>query len=177
MCIIREQSQKIILPGLKLFYGPSPLGGFLLYKFLAVHTKGTIAAFGVSGGAGISAEQHDPMAEIGAFLRGEDFAKLLLYLFRLLALSKTQTVGNADAVRIADHTAGRGIKITQQQIGGFSADTGQPQKGVHSIGHFSTVVTDQHLAGKDNVLGLMVVEAAGADIVFHILDFCICHSL
>jgi len=65
------------------------LGGFLWHKFLAIHTQRTDAALGISGGAGVSTEKHDSVAEIGAFLRGEDFSQLLLYLFRLFTLGKT----------------------------------------------------------------------------------------
>jgi hypothetical protein len=54
------------------------------------------------------------VAEVGAFLRRENFAKLLLHLLRLLTLSKTQAVSNADAMGIADHAAGHGIEVAQK---------------------------------------------------------------
>ena len=76
-----------------------------------MHTERTVAAFGIPGSAGVSAEQNDPVAEVGAFLRREDFAKLLLYLFRLFATRNAQTVRNPNAVGITDHTAGYSIEI------------------------------------------------------------------
>ena len=46
---------------------------------------------------------------------------------------------------IADHTAGNGIQVTQQKIGGFSAHTGNPQQLLHGSGNFSVVILKKHL--------------------------------
>jgi hypothetical protein len=65
------------------------MGGFLRHEFFAVHCQRTFAALRISGDAGIPAEQHDPMAEIGAFFRRENGTELLLYFFRLFAFGET----------------------------------------------------------------------------------------
>ena len=78
-------------------------------ELFAEHGQRTRTAVRVSGGAAIPSEEHDPMAKIGAFLRREDLAKLLLYLFRLFADRKTKPAADADAMGVTDHTAGNGI--------------------------------------------------------------------
>ena len=108
------------------------------------------------------------MAEVAAFLRGQDLAKLLLHFFRLFTLGKTQPSADADTVGIADYAAGNGIQVAQKQICGFSADTGDPKQFLHSAGNLSTVVAQQHLAAKDDIPSLMLVESAGTDMIFHI---------
>ena len=41
---------------------------------LTVHSQRTIRAFGIPGGADLSAKQHDAMTEIAALLRRQDLA-------------------------------------------------------------------------------------------------------
>ena len=101
-----------------------------------MHHQGTFAAFGISGGAAVSAEEDDAVAEIITFLGGQNFTKLLFHLFRFFTLAQTQPSADADAVGVADHASGNGIKITQQEIGGFSANAGNPQRSSMVPGTF-----------------------------------------
>ena len=78
-------------------------------EFFAEHGKGTITAAGISGCAAVSSKQNDAMAKITAFLRGKNGPELLFYLFRILTLGKPQPTADADAVGIADHTAGSAV--------------------------------------------------------------------
>ena len=78
-------------------------------ELFAEHGQRTRTAVRVSGGAAITTEKYDPMAEVGTFLRRQNLAKLLLYLFRLLADRKTKPAADTDAMGIADHTSGNGI--------------------------------------------------------------------
>ena len=93
----------------------------------------------------------------------------MLHLFRLFAPGKTQAVGDADTVGIADHAAGNGVQVAQKEIGGFSAHAGQAQKLLHSAGDFAAIVCQQHLAGEDNVFRFLPEKTAGTDVIFHIL--------
>ena len=93
-------------------------------KLLTMHGQGALAAFGIAGGAAVPAKEDDAVAEVGAFLRGEDLAQLLFHLFGLLALAQAQTAADSDAVGIADDTAGNTVEITQQKIRCFSTNTG-----------------------------------------------------
>ena len=80
------------------------------------------------------------MAEVGAFFRGQDGAQLTFYLFRFFTLRQPQPAAYADAVGITDYAARFFIKISQEQIGCLSADTGQLQKLFHSAGDFTVVL-------------------------------------
>ena len=66
----------------------------------------TTAAFGIAGSADFSAKPYDSVAEIAAFLRGQDFPKLTFYLLRFFAFRKTQTTADTDTVGVANHAAG-----------------------------------------------------------------------
>ena len=91
----------------------------------AVDRQGTFAALGISGSAAISAEKDDPVTEVTAFLRWQDGSELLFHFLRLLAVGKTQTAANANAVGVTDHTARDSIQITQQQVGSLSSYAGE----------------------------------------------------
>ena len=114
--------------------------------------------------------KHDAVAEIGAFLRGQNGPELALHFFRFLALGQSQKIGDADAVGVADHGAGNGVQVAQQQVGGFAAHAGQPQQLVHGAGHLPAVFVAQHPAGQHNVPGLVLEEAAGVDVLLHLGD-------
>ena len=114
---------------------------FFVYSFLSANfVTRTGFTLGVSCGANFSAEVNNTVAEVIGLFRRQDFTQLMLHLFRLLRCGDAQTVGNPDAVGIADHTAGDTIQITQQQVGSLSAYTGNFQQFLHSAGNFSTVI-------------------------------------
>ena len=71
---------------------------------------------------------------------------------------------------VADHAARHGIQITQQQIGGFSAHTGNFEKLLHGAGNLSAVVTQQHLAAQNDVPCLVLIETAGVYQFLHMSD-------
>ena len=136
----------------------------------AVKCQGTIAAFGAPGSAGIPSELHKTVAEVIGLFRRQNFAQLVLHLFRLLRCGDAKTVGNPDAVGIADHAAGLLIQVAQQKIGCFPAYTGNAQQGLHGVRDFAPKVGNQLLAGKDNVSCFVPVKTAGTNIVFHITN-------
>ena len=94
-------------------------------ELLAVHSQGAFAAFGVSCGAAVTTKEDDAVAEVGAFLRGEDQAQLLFYLLGFLTHGQTQTAADADAVGVADDGTGDAVEVAQQQIGGFRPTPGR----------------------------------------------------
>lgn len=142
----------------------------LRIELFTVHGQRAFAAHGIPGGAAVPAKEDDPVAEVRAFLRGEDLAQLLLHFFRLLACTQPQPPADADAMGVADDAARDGIQVAQQQIGGFPPHAGQAQQLLHGAGNFSAVVRQQHLTGEDDIPRLVLVKAAGADVVFHIGD-------
>ena len=93
-------------------------------KLLTVHGQRAFAAFGVPGGTAVPAEEDDAVAEVGAFLRGEDLPQLLFHLFGFLALAQAQSAADADAVGVADDGAGDAVEVAQQEIGGLAAHAG-----------------------------------------------------
>ena len=124
-----------------------------------MHDQRTFFAFWIPGGAAIPAEEDDAVAEVGAFLWGQDGAKLFFNLFRFLALAEAKTAADADAVGITDHTSGGAIKVTQQEVGGFAAYAGDPKQGIHGVRNLPTVIVQEHLASQDNIPGFVLVKA------------------
>jgi hypothetical protein len=82
-------------------------------EFAAVHAQRTLAAFGTSGCADLSAKQHDSVTKIATFFFRENGSELLFYFFRIFTLRQSQTATDPDAVGVANHTAGYSIKITE----------------------------------------------------------------
>ena len=78
-------------------------------EFLAVHGERAFPALGISGGAAVPAEEHDPVTEIAAFFRWQNGPQLLFHFLRFLALAETKTAADSDAVGVTDYAAGNGI--------------------------------------------------------------------
>ena len=74
--------------------------GFVLaIHILTPGAQGAAFTLGAAGDAGVTTEQHDPVAEVRAFLRGQDLPQLLLHLFGFFAFGKSQAL--ADAAKLA----------------------------------------------------------------------------
>lgn len=58
-----------------------------LIDFLAVDGQGTFRTFGIPCGADLPAEEYDPVAEVGAVLRGQNLTELALYLLRVTSFA------------------------------------------------------------------------------------------
>ena len=113
----------------------------LLWCELATeHGQGAFMAAGISGGTAIPTKQDNPVAEVTALFRRQDLSQLLFYLFRVLALGQSQPSANADTVGIAYYTSGDTVQVPQQQIGGLSAYTRNPEQLIHSSGNFPVIV-------------------------------------
>ena len=109
------------------------------------------------------------MAEVRALLRGQDGPELVLALGRVLgAVGEAQLAADPDAVGVADHGARDAVEVPQQEVGGLPAHAGELQQRLHGVRYFSAVVRQKHLAGQDDVPGLVLVEAAGVDHVLHL---------
>ncbi len=78
----------------------------LRIDFLTEGTERALAAFGAACRADFATIENNPVAEVTALLRRQNLSQLLFNLFRVLALGKPQPTADADAVGIADHTAG-----------------------------------------------------------------------
>ena len=73
-------------------------------------------------------------------------------------------------MRVADDRAGSFVKIAQQQIRSFSANTGKRQERFHRAGNLAAVFFAQQLACQNDVARLVLVKPAGTDIVLDLRD-------
>ena len=92
---------------------------------VAIKRQRTLRAFWISRGTDLSAEEDNSVTEVGTFFRRQNGTKLLFYLFGVRSLGKSQSTANPDAVGVAYHAAIHLIQISQEQIGGLSAYTGE----------------------------------------------------
>ena len=67
-------------------------------------------------------------------------------------------------MRVADDGAGALVNVAQQQIRCLPPHARQAQERVHRVRHFPAVFVPQHPAGEDDILRLVLVEAARVDI-------------
>ena len=72
----------------------------------AEDSERTSDAIWLSGSTTVSSEQYDPVAKIAALIRRQDSAELMLDLFRILPLRKSETSAYSDTVSITDNTPG-----------------------------------------------------------------------
>ena len=134
---------------------------------LAQIAQRTFFAFGIAGGAGISAELHDAVAKIADFFllqEGCEDALDLHGVFEPLAVH-SKASANAHTVRVGNHAALL-IQITEQQIGYFSTHAREFEQFFHRVGHGAVVLADEHSAGILGVLRFDVIKPTRADVFF-----------
>ena len=68
---------------------------------------------------------------------------------------------------IDDNRTRNPIQIAEQQVGGFSADTGKPKKIVHIIGHPSVMLFKQNDSAVYQITGFGMIETTGVDVFLH----------
>ncbi len=91
-----------------------------------------------------SAVKNQPMGKAAPFTIGEQLFQIAFYLFRIIAVGKSQTAGDPFAVCVYDDsrlTEGMG----QDHIGGFSADSRQTYQLLESVRNFTLEIVDHFL--------------------------------
>ena len=92
------------------------------------------------------------MAKIVAFVRREKPAQNRFDLFLIGLVMQTETTGDTDAVGIDHDGAGHMIDIAHDEIGGFSADTGQGGQLVERMGNLAVVALAKDARHRDDIL-------------------------
>ena len=109
------------------------------------------------------------MAEVGALLRRQDGPELPLHLQGVLgAVCDPQPPCDADAVGVAD-VGGLVINVPQDEVRRLPSHAGQTRELLHGAGDLPVKALQQLPGAADQVPGLPVEEAAGADIGLHLL--------
>ena len=78
---------------------------------------------------------------------------------------------------VGHHHAGDVVDVPLDEVGRLASHPGQAQQVVHPGGHLPPVLLQQHPGGADDVPGLAVVKAAGADELLHLLHRALCEGL
>ena len=104
------------------------------------------------------------MAKIVALVRREKPAQNRFDLFLIGLVMQTETTGDTDAVGIDHDGAGHMIDIAHDEIGGFSADTGQGGQLVERMGNLAVVALAKDARHRDDILRFGFVESAGFDV-------------
>lgn len=109
------------------------------------------------------------MAKIIAFLGGKQGAQDVFDLLLIGLGMQTEAAGDADAMGIDHDGAGHMEDIAHDEVGGFSADTGQSDQLVEGIGNLAVVAVAQDACHRDDILGFGFVESAGFDVFRQLL--------
>jgi hypothetical protein len=125
-----------------------------------------VPAFRLARLAGVAAVQDQPVVGVEQEFFRHEFQQLLLDDVDVLARRQAGAVGDAEDVRVHRHgrLAERGV---QHHVGGLAAHARQGFQRFAVFRHFAAMQLDQHLAGRDHVLGLGLVQADGLDVVFN----------
>ena len=96
---------------------------------------------------------HQPVAEIAAFFRRQQFPQGHFHLIGVFYRNQAHTPADADAVGIR-HNGGFVENIPHNQVGGFPANAGKLGQLLNGIGEFPAVIPQKHLGDTDNIFGL-----------------------
>ena len=84
----------------------------------------TVPAAGILRFADLSAEKDDSMAKVGRGFGCEQCTQILLHFKGVFGGCQSQPIGDADKMSVGNN-GGLMVHIPQNQIGRFSADSGQ----------------------------------------------------
>ena len=102
------------------------------------------------------------MAEVVALLGRQHGAQILFHLERHGALGQAEPVCNADAVRVR-HDGGLFVDVADDEVRGLAADAGQLRQLLDGVRDHTAVRIAQDVAHVENIFGLRLVQATGAD--------------
>ena len=136
-------------------------GGFTVEAAQIAHRA--IGATRRAGLADMAPEQDQPMMGVLQILLRNDLIELVLDLIGRLAGGQAGAVGNPKNMGV-DGDGGLAEHGVENDAGGFAPDSGQRLQGRTIARHLSAMALDQQFAQGDDVFGLGVVEADGADV-------------
>ena len=130
--------------------------------------------FRLSGVADGSAVKNDAVAKIRRMFRRKYLSKCHFDLDGVFcSVHKTEAIGNADAMGVHNGRTGDFIYVTQNEVCGFSAYTGQGGKLLHGLRHFAIVLCQQHLGAGNHIASLCSEETAGMNIFLNLFHICL----
>ena len=138
-----------------------------LFAAEGLHTAGVAIRF--AGGAYGAAVKDEAVAEIVALIGRKQSAQDDFDLLLIGLGMQTEAAGDADAVGIDHDRAGHMEDIAHDEVGGFSADTGQGDQLVEGIGDLAVIAVAQDARHRDDILGFGFVESAGFDVFRQLL--------
>ena len=136
---------------------------------------GTSLTLWFPGTTGVPSEPYHPVAEIRRTLRRNQRTQILFHLHRILGLGQPQPSGNADKMGIR-HNGRLSVHITENEIGCFSPYAGQRQQIFHIVRHYAAEILQQLCGHLLDTFGLHMIESAGTDDLFQILNISRCQG-
>ena len=98
----------------------------------------------------------------------EDRHEVALDLVLVVLGRQTEAVGEPEHVRVHGNPLDLAERLAEHDVRGLASYAGQRREALHGVGHLSVELGDDDLAGPDDVLGLLVVEAQRTNVL---LDF------
>ena len=139
-----------------------------LQVFLADIRQAAFVAVGLGpGGADLPSVINQPVAEIAAFLRRNNFPECHLHPFRVFdPVHQADPVAQADTVSVGDN-GGLAKYVPHNQVGAFPAYPGKSQQGIKVLRDPATILIGDNFHAGYNVPGFAPPQAAGADYLLH----------
>ena len=137
--------------------------------------KVALIAFGIAGEADLAAMLNDLEGEADPAVARENLHQLLLDFFRGVGFGEFEAARDAEDMRVDDDALGLAERDAEDDVGGFASDAGDGGELGEGLRHLAVEVGDD-LAGRAlDGLGLVVVEAGGADELFELGEFGLGH--
>ena len=116
--------------------------------------------------------QHESVAEIISFLRGNDLPQRHLHLFGILyAVYKSDSIGKPDTMCICDNCR-LSENITHDKICALPSDTGQCEQFLKGRRYLSVIPVPQHPHAGADITRLAVSEPTWLYDCFDLVGFC-----
>lgn len=122
-------------------------------------------AAGLAGDADGPAVVDEEVRPEGPLVLRDDLGEVVLDLDGVGGvLGEAEAVGEARDVRVDGDALVDSEGVSEDDVGGLSADAGEGVEGFHGLGDLAAVVGDEGLGHGDDGLGLVAVEAGGLDV-------------
>ena len=147
-----------------------PLGAAVdLERAGADSSELALRAVGLARIAPASAMPDQPMAEDCPLVPRQDTDQVGLDFLGVFLTGQPETQGEALDVGVDDNPGFDAKRVSEHDIGGFSADTCQSSEGLHGAGHFAAVFGDQVGATGTDVFSFGPEKTGGLDNTFQVV--------
>jgi hypothetical protein len=127
-------------------------------------------AVGFFSGTDPSTVEDEQVRELHPLIFGDEFHEVLFDFVLILIFSESQSLGESMDMGVNGDACGYPVSVEKDDVGGFPRDSWDLYQLFHGVRNFAMVFLNEEAATVLDVLGFVMVETCGADILLQFLE-------